>query len=438
LTQLLNHFELILEILESDSNADILYLDFAKAFDKVDHKILLEKLKSMGISGNLHKWLTSFLTNRTQYVMVSGQKSRGECVQSGVPQGTVLGPILFILYINDITKVIKNSYIKIFADDSKLIKAIKSLSDRDLMQMDLQSVITWASDNKMELNKLKFQLLQHGRKNELKLPYKIDENNKVEKSDKVKDLGVTMSEDISFNKHITNIVNDGKRTGGWTLRLINSRDPETVLLIYKTYVRPKLEYASPLWSPHLVKNIIQLESVQRTITSKIRGLEHLNYWERLNHLKLSSMQRRRERYQIIHIWKISQGIIPNDLGLQFYHTSRFGLKCKRPRLNMRQRHISSVKFHSFTSNGPALFNCLPVNVKVSKNLNIFKGNLQKFMFQYPDCPPTPNYVGINHNSLLEWVSGTMDHNTTMQYEVLDEIGIAPVEEQLDPVLSTCH
>lgn len=431
LTQLLNHFELILEILESGSNADVLYLDFAKAFDKVDHKILLQKIKSIGISGKIHEWITSFLSNRKQYVMVNGKKSRGEQVQSGVPQGTVLGPILFILYINDITEVIRNSYIRIFADDSKLVKAIKSLSDRDLLEVDLQSVIKWAGNNKMELNKLKFQLLQHGNKNELKLPYKIDQDVNVEKSTDVKDLGITISENLSFDKHIMNITNDAKKYAGWILRLIKSRDPEVVMLLYKTYVSPRLEYSSPLWSPHLVKHITKIESVQRTVTSKIQGMEHLNYWERLQQLNMFSLQRRRERYQIIHIWKISQGIIPNDLDLKFYETSRHGLKCRRPRYNPRSRYISTVKFNSFTSNGPALFNVTPVKIKAAKNLNSFKNKLQVFLKSFPDNPPTPNYIGQNKNSILEWASGSMDSSTRQQRSQEsgeDELAVTPVEE----------
>ena len=118
MTQLLNHLENLFETLATGSNADVLYLDFAKAFDKVDHAILLQKLESLGIQGKIHQWLKSFLSNRQQFVMINGVKSRGEPVQSGVPQGTVLGPLLFILYINDITEVINHCQIKIFADDS--------------------------------------------------------------------------------------------------------------------------------------------------------------------------------------------------------------------------------------------------------------------------------------------------------------------------------
>ena len=434
LTQLLQHFELILDIVENDSNADVLYLDFAKAFDKVDHKILLEKLKSIGISGKIHLWLTSFLTNRTQSVIVNGKKSRNETVQSGVPQGTVLGPILFIVYINDITKVIKNSYIKIFADDSKLVKSIKSMSDRDLLNIDLKSVIKWAGDNKMQLNKLKFQLLQHGNKNDLKLPYSVDSEIKIEKSSDVKDLGVTISENLSFDTHINNIHNVAKKQAGWVLRTIRARDADTMLLLYKTYVLPQLEYSSPLWSPHQINHISKLEATQRSFTHRISGLDQCNYWERLKHLNLMSIQRRRERYQMIHIWKIAVGLIPNDLDLDFYNTARHGLKCRRPRFNQRHRKISSIKFHSFISNGPALFNVIPKNIKLCKSLNSFKVNIQKFLQSFPDHPPTPNYIAQNKNSVLEWASGSLvptnDHwgedtsTTTTEEEYMRNLSVS--------------
>ena len=340
MSQLLNHFEKILNLLEKSSNVDVLYLDMSKAFDKVDHAILLRKLESMGIEGKVLKWLTAFLTNRQQIVMVNGEKSRPEKVLSGVPQGTVLGPILFILYMNDITKVLRHSYIKIFADDSKLIKEINSMSDRDLFCEDILAVIEWATENKMELNKLKYQLLQYGKNEDLKQPYKIDGSTLVTKSDFVKDLGVLMSETLQFNDHILEAKKKAKKVAGWIFRLVECRKKETIMLLYKTYVRPHLEYACSVWSPHLVKHIEALEAIQRTVTAKITELENMNYWERLKNLELFSIQRRRERYDIIHLFKIHKGTIQNDLNLQFYETPRHGWKCRRNIIQNHQKQLS--------------------------------------------------------------------------------------------------
>ena len=413
-TQLLKHFEKILEIIDNSANADVIYLDFSKAFDKVDHEILLDKVKAVGIKGKIHQWLRSFLSNRRQYVLVDNHKSEPEEVLSGVPQGTVLGPVLFILYINDLVTVIKHSYCMIFADDSKLIKMIESLEDRDLLEEDLQAVIEWAARNKMELNRLKFQLLSHGKSDNLKAPYKIDDEINLEKSEDVKDLGVTLSENSTFTTHINNIVSSAKRIASWTLRTFKSRSKEVVLLLYKTYVRPKLEYSCALWSPHLIKDISAIESVQRTVTAKIEGMETSNYWERLSAIDMYSLQRRRERYQIIHMWKIYQNIIPNELNLVFYQTSREGVKCRRPKINLRNRRISTLRNNFFTSVGPALFNVVPGPIKLSSSLNIFKSKLDKFLHSIPDNPPLPGYYNINNNSILEWKNAGRDAQQPIQ------------------------
>ena len=284
---------------------------------------------------------------------------------------------------------------------------------------DIKAVMKWAGNNKMELNKSKFQLLQHGNKAELKTPYEIDETVVLEKSQHVKDLGITLSENLSFDQHITNITNEAKKHASWIFRLFDSRDPQNIMLLYNTYVRPRLEYSSPLWSPYQKKHLIQIESIQRTVTSRMAGMEGMNYWERIKELKIPSLQRRRERFQMIHIWKISQGIIPNDLNLQFYQTSRFGMKCKLPKSNPRQRHLSTLKHESFFSRGPALFNIIPPEIKSSKTLNSFKNNLQNFLNKIPDTPPLPNYLGQNNNSLLEWVTGSSDLKTVWLTDAQD-------------------
>lgn len=412
MSQLLHHYENLINILEESGNADVLYLDMSKAFDKVDHQILLRKLKAFGIEGKVHQWLTAFLQNREQIVMVDGLKSNSEKVLSGVPQGTVLGPLLFILYINDIVKVIRNSYIMIFADDSKLIKAINSLEDRELFNEDMLAVTAWAAANKMELNKLKYQLIQYGKSEELKMPYDIDSNTKVEKSEAVIDLGVTMSANMKFQDHIIKIKNKAKKVAAWILRIVESRTAETVMLLYKTYVRPHLEYSCSLWAPQEIMNIAALESIQRTVTAKIEGMENLTYWDRLNSLGLYSLQRRRERYDIIHLWKIQQELIPNDLDLEFYYKERQGWKCRRKIIQTRQRKLATIHHNSFTSRAAALFNVIPKKVKNKKSLAIFKNSLDKHLRKIPDFPPVHGYVRENNNSILDWPYSRWDEDAS--------------------------
>ena len=161
LTQLLSHIEFIYKCLNGNNEVDVIYLDYSKAFDKVDHKVLLEKLKRYGIGGKVLCWIEQFLTNRTQTVQVEGVLSSPQAVVSGVPQGTVLGPILFLLYINDLLPTLKNCKGLCFADDTKLISKILGTESTARLQEDLYRVIDWSTMNNMELREDKFQLLSY-------------------------------------------------------------------------------------------------------------------------------------------------------------------------------------------------------------------------------------------------------------------------------------
>jgi ribonuclease P/MRP protein subunit RPP40 len=357
--------------------------------------------------------------------MVDGKRSNTEKVLSGVPQGTVLGPLLFIMYINDIVKCIKNSYIMIFADDSKVIKAIKSLEDRQLFNEDMLAVTEWAVLNKMELNRLKYQLIQYGKNDELKLPYKIDENTVVKKSETVKDLGVLMSANMKFIDHIMEVKSKAKKVASWIFRIVESRTAETIVLLFKTYVRPILEYSCSLWSPHQVTYIAALEAIQRSVTARIQGMENLSYWERLQTLKLYSLQRRRERYDIIHIWKIQQEIIPNDLHLQFYYNPRQGWKCRRNIIQTRQRSLATVRHNSFTSRAAALFNKIPKNVKHTDSLAVLKKRLDSYLSKIPDFPPVHGYARRNNNSILDWASSRWEEEMIIEESKFDHSVVNP-------------
>ena len=404
LTQLLVHIDNILYIVGNDSNADVIYLDFAKAFDKVDHKILLHKLQNIGIQGKIYNWIKNFLKDRKQKVIVDGEASEPETVKSGVPQGTVLGPILFLLFINDITEAIKYANIQLFADDAKISLEIKNTEDHRKLQSDVESAIMWSLLNNMELNKDKFKLIQYGSNQELKQDYTISTENTLKKSTELKDLGVTVSEDLAWQKHITRITNEGKKFTAWILRSFQTRN-KMILHLFKIFVISKLEYAAPLWMPYLKKDIEKVESLQRTFTSKINGLEDKNYHERLMSLNLYSLQRRRERFCMITMWKISQNLYPNQLNIEFYNTARFGVKCRRKILKTKKFHIKTLQYNSFSSIGPALFNIIPKTIKEKGTLNSFKSGLDKFLQTIPDTPPLSGYPTLNGNSILDWAAG---------------------------------
>ena len=164
-TQILTHYDSILTMLEEGNAVDSVYLDFSKAFDKVDHQILLKKVESLGITGKLLEWIKTFLTNRQQQVRVENTLSSREWVKSGVPQGSVLGPLLFLIMVVDINKDIKYSWLGSYADDTRLWTCIHDQIDQETLQRDLNILYKWAEDNNMQYNDDKFKHITYGQQN---------------------------------------------------------------------------------------------------------------------------------------------------------------------------------------------------------------------------------------------------------------------------------
>ena len=420
LYELLAHFEDIMLNANRGEGTDTVYLDFAKAFDKVDHNILLKKLERVGIRGNLLNWFKAFLSNRKQEVVVEGLKSFIYDVLSGVPQGSVLGPILFIIFINDMADSLESVKLKSFADDTKISRSICNQSDANKLQEDLDRVLQWSEDNNMLLNDKKFEFLKHSYSFDstlMELPesyynscYKAN-TSLIECSDAVKDLGVTFTSGLSFNEHIANIVKKASNKASWILSIFRTRSKFEMMFLYKIYVRSNLEYCCPLWNPsgpNSVTSIQKLEGIQRTFTSKIKSLQHLNYWERLKSLNLMSLQRRRERYIIIYMWKILTLKAPNDMQISFYINQRSAIKAVIPAIPAH-RSNTSLFDKSFSVLGPKLWNILPKECTlIMHSLDKFKQHLGAFLMKFPDLPPTNGYFSPNSNSLLDWTYSRSD------------------------------
>ena len=334
LSQLLAHHDKLLSILESGANVDTIYLDFAKAFDKVDHRILLKKLSLLGVRGKVLKWITSFLSSRTQKVMVNGFLSEPAPVISGVPQGSVLGPLLFLVLISDIDADVVFSFISSFADDTRVSKGVSGVTDTSSLQTDLEAIYQWAIDNNMMFNNLKFELIRRGSDSTLKLctSYTSSDGTIINDKDHVKDLGVTMSSDCTFQEHINKICQSARNMCSWILRTFTSRSPDLMLTTWKSLVLPILDYCSQLWSPTSKGQIQQLEEIQKSFTRKIHAACREDYWSRLSSLRLYSLERRRERYRIIYTWKILEGLVPNLKvnKIRSTATSRNGRMCIVP------------------------------------------------------------------------------------------------------------
>ena len=415
LTQLLAHVDDVLTGWCRGLDSDCIYLDYAKAFDKVDHALLIKKLELYSIHPTMLKWIESFLIERKQCVVVNGYKSTEEPVISGVPQGSVLGPVLFVMFINDLEGVIThNSTVRFFADDTRISKHIACVEDHFALQDDLNSILRWAKRNNMQLHEQKFELLVHRANpvNSLEsLPftshlynYQVSKEVLLSPTNDLKDLGVRISADLSWKSQISSVVSKGRSMAAWVLSVFRSREPEVMMTLYMTYVRSHLEYCSILWHPQTIEDIEAIEGVQRSFTSKIEGLSGKTYWERLEALNLMSLQRRRERYIIIMMWKIINGFVPNDMRIVFRLNERQGLKAVLPPIPRECRNRVKTQYDSsFAYLGPKLWNLLPKTINLIDTLHNFKGELTKFVLSLPDKPPVCGYARTNDNSLVEVV-----------------------------------
>ena len=413
LTQLLAHYDNIVRNLNMGLETDVIYLDFSKAFDKVDHNLLLKKIRFYGVKGRLYDWIKDFLTNRKQIVTVDGQHSKSEDVTSGVPQGTVLGPLLFLLDANDLEEVVKFALSSSFADDTKLTAPIKWEPDMQLLQNDLNKVVEWSLQNNMVLHEGKFEYLCYrgGRPKWIdELPfstfyYTTPAGYSLEPKDSVKDLGVILSSDYKWSAHINSMTAGARKLAGWALGVFRDRSTLVMLTLWKSLIRCKLEYCCPLWHPQKLDDIRAIEDVQRFFTRHICGLQETYYWERLKVLGLQSLQRRRERFIIIHVWKLLNKKVPNDISMEFYYNDRLGWKTKLPKLYGRAKPSAKTIYDaSFAVIGAKLWNLLPKDVNTHITLDNFKIHLGKFISNIPDRPPVTNYKSTNNNSILDWLS----------------------------------
>ena len=408
LSQLLAHHQKVLTSLENNKDVDVVYLDFAKAFDKVDHGILLHKTRDLGILGKLGVWLHSFLTDREQVVAVDGALSKTSSVMSGVPQGSVLGPLLFLIHISDINNYVKYSSVASFADDTRVLKEVSSKDDADLLQADLAALYLWAEQNNMSFNNTKFEHLNYSTNRSISniFNYTAHDGTDIDTKDHVKDLGVTISNDGNFKTHITNTAKKARSQAGWILRTFRTRDTLPMLTLYKSLVVPLLEYCCQLWSPWKDGEKQSLEAVQRSFTSKISEVRHLNYWERLKTLNLYSLERRRERYAILYIYKILIGSTTNNLNINFYTHQRLGRLCHVDRVHPRATtRVKTLKENAFTTKAPRLFNALPKHLRdtsTETSLEKFKTELGRFLQTIPDQPKLPHYnLSATSNSIID-------------------------------------
>jgi len=364
--------------LEMGGHIDVIYTDLEKAFDKVPHRRLISKLNSYGINSDVIAWIEAFLGNRRQRVKINNVCSEWASVLSGIPQGSILGPLLFIIYINDLVDSCSNgSELYLYADDAKLFRHILNDLDKALLQEDLDNLSTWTDKwlLKLNVNKCKYMLYEQSHIDASEHQYMIAGIN-LEHVEAMKDLGVKFDSKLKFSDHINEKINKAYGTLGLIKRNFKFLSEECFVTLYKTMVRSHLEYAQGVWSPHLVGHIKHIEKVQMRATKLIARIKDLSYSERLKELKLPTLKYRRFRGDMIELYKMITGIYNKDVSLDLeYATSN--LRGNRYKLFQGQLHSNLRKF-SFSNRVIHLWNGLPDAVVAVDNLNCFKHALDKF------------------------------------------------------------
>ncbi|KAL8603391.1 hypothetical protein ACOMHN_004242 [Nucella lapillus] len=309
-TQLLLTSHDLLQSYDRQRQVDVAILDFSKAFDTVPHKRLLHKLKSYGIRGSLHTWITNFLVHRKMSVVIEGDSSEETTVDSGVPQGTCLGPLLFLCHINDLPDTVK-SQVRLFADDCLLYREINSFQDHLQLQNDLCQLETWASDWGMNFNPKKCFIL--GIQQSSNFIYTLC-NTPLQHVSSNPYLGILFSNDLKWSTHIASTTKKASSTLGFLRRNLHFFPQHCKKNAYLALIRPLLEYGCITWSPYLQQDINRLERIQRLsarfITNDYSTRSPGAITNMLSTLELPTLQQRRRDLRLTFFYKVVEGLVP--------------------------------------------------------------------------------------------------------------------------------
>ena len=376
-TNLLETMDILTKLLADKEAFDLLLLDFAKAFDKVARKRLNLKLSGYGICGKLLAWLKAFLSGRKQRVILGEFLSDWVKVNSSVIQGSVLGPLLFILFINDLVDYIVNKT-KLFADDTKVVAKTNNAPESSL-QKDIDSVLEWTNTWLMRLNLDKCKIMHFGKNNpRINYTMKDYDSNEIivkEKTDSERDLGIQVSANLKFNAQVSKSACKANSMLGMLKRTFVTRNKDIWKKLYTTYVRPHLEFAVSAWNPYLKKDIDTLEKVQRRATKLSPAIKNLTYEERLIALNLTTLEKRRIRGDLIQKYKIE-----NRHDIIEWETPPVVAPPRGGRRGQHSRELiknCAQRFNFFNNRIACEWNALPDHVVKSETICQFKAHLDE-------------------------------------------------------------
>ena len=376
-TQLIYTINDFSECLNSKGQIDAVLLDFSKAFDKVDHEGLLLKLENLGIRNSLLFWIKSFLIGREQRVLVDGKESELKPVLSGVPQGTVLGPLFFLIYINDISKgLTPGTSLRLFADDSLLYRTIKNEEDSIILQNDLNKLQLWEKKWKMEFHPGKCQLLRitNKTKNFISTDYFIH-NSKIELADSAKYLGLIIDNKLKWKRQYSYVCKKANKMLAFLRRNFYSCPKSIKETCFNSLVRPVLDYGCVIWDPHYETDKEDLEKIQKRAArfiTKNYTFTHGNTKINMQKLGWEPLEERRAKCKVSLLYKAQNRLIdmPTDfLALNDRKNRNGGHNYAIPASNV-DSHL-----HSFYPSTVRLWNLLPADTQKCDDITAFKNKL---------------------------------------------------------------
>ena len=373
MTALLSVTQDWLTVLDERKDIHCTFFDLQKAFDKVPHRRLMAKLEQLQLNKPLLKWINSYLLNREQSVLVNGVESEFVQVISGVPQGSVLGPLLFLIYINDVAsiKLSVNTKLSLYADDMLLYKVITSSEDYAELQEDINLIHNWSVNNLMTFNASKCKCMYISRKRERRCPSVSLDNATMEYVTHYKYLGVVISSDMTWTSHIQHICNKTKRIIGMLYRncIKYTSDSSANVRMYLAYAHPILEYPAQVWSPYTTKDTQLLEKVQKFALRVCTSNYNMNYDELLDISHVPTLENRRLFLCLCTFYNFIHGfvffpphLLPNLCNTRTNYSLTY---------NIPFAHTTSLQ-HSFLHTVLHFWNNLPEEAVSASSVSSFK------------------------------------------------------------------
>jgi hypothetical protein len=372
----------VLRGMECHGQVDVIYTDFEKAFDRVDHAILLNKLFRLGIRGDLLGWVTSYLTNRSQAVVMGGFRSDFIRVPSGVPQGSHLGPLFYCAYIYDIHRCFKNSEHILYADDKKVYKTVSSFSDCVSVQDDLNTLVDYYKTNNITVNINKCQCISfsHRRKEIIEFDYNFG-GERISRTNLVRDLGILMDSKMLFSDHVNYVTNKAYRNLGFLMRTCRPfGNCHSLKIVYYAYCRSILEYGSPVWNPQYDVYIKMLERIQKKFINHLNFKyfkRKQNYAEDCKHYNLLPLDSRRNLLDLCLLYDVVNHRLdaPNLLRLVTFCTPKY--RTRHTPLFQIPRHRRNYTRNAVMTRLPRAYNRKFAHIDI---FNISKQALKRTAF----------------------------------------------------------